>query len=114
MNNKQNNNMSKLESHLIRVTSVMNHLIVWLVFLISMVLIVGSVASALLCPIMYIQSNGDMHSTLAPFLFGVPMAVIGMASLMLYNGFKEQSDKFDEITSIHEEDEENEDEENGW
>ena len=100
MNNKQTNNISKLESYLICVLSVINYSMVGLVSLIGEVLIAGSIASAFLCPIMYIQTNGDLHSTLAPFLFGVPMAVIGMAALMLSNTLKEHSYKSDNETSL--------------
>lgn len=99
MNNKQNNNMSKLESYLFCALLFMRYLMVELVYGISVVLIVGSIASSFVCLITYNQTNGDMHSTLAPFLFGVPMAITGMASLMLHNVLK---DKFDNETSSHE------------
>lgn len=99
MNNKQTNNISKPESYLLSAVWFINYLMVGLVSLIGEVLIAGSIASAFLCPIMYIQTNGDTHSTLAPFLFGVPMAVIGMATLMLRNVLKEQPAKFDNETS---------------
>ena len=94
MNNKQNNNMSKLESYLFCALLFMRYLMVELAYGLGVVFIVGSIASSFICFIIYNQTNGDMHSTLAPFLFGVPIAIIGMASLMLYNVLKEQSDKF--------------------